>query len=391
MATGILGAAKVQYGGTPSAESPSAPVGCRISVGSRGVGTVDNVALKAIDPQGSCRFKSCPRQLWFLATYRIIVTVVLGMSRKLLPIDVSRPELVADMFYRSYKPDHWMYRVQLLKTVHDESEQVGPMVSKDLRGFSIDEFKRMLRTELHFLYFQMTEALFELLFALARYQLSDLWIVLSFSGNTRSTYYSNTYRKIRALALGQLADPDLRHVRKVRTKNGEEEWSLLRRVIYYGYDFGLTPDQWKANLENIESLLKVFAKDFTDRGEYNAYKHSLRLYSHRASLSLGKEGGPMVGSLRSEDAVTFIEEYSDEQDQGSKRNAIRAAVATKAFDFGRDYRCCVAIYRLICNMINTRKARAMADELEQPPQVHTFHDSKVTDFYPSGWRFTRTA
>ncbi len=46
----------------------------------------------------------------------------------------------------------------------------------------------------------------------------------------------------------------------------------------------------KTNLDVIKNALVLFAKDFSDRDDYNAYKQSLRLYQTPVRVGIAPEG-----------------------------------------------------------------------------------------------------
>jgi len=129
--------------------------------------------------------------------------------------------------------------------------------------------------------------------------------------------------------------------------------SLLRWIFYFIYPFKMTGEEWRKNLEKIKNLLLLFAKDFSDRGEYNAYKHSLRFYNSYFSMAIKANGSKkMHGIGSSRDSITFLEKKKTIFN-GNKVKQIMRTI--KPFDFERDYNCCLIIYQLIKNIIEARK------------------------------------
>ncbi len=256
-------------------------------------------------------------------------------------------------FYRMYDPDYWLYRIMLLKNSHDDFDQLKSSLIKNTEETTDKDFKRVIRTELHFLYFQMIETLFETIFAVSKHDNRDLWIALTFSNDRNAPFYSETYKKIAALN-----DRSEIFVEKMKIEiDGKQmEVPALRWIFYFVYPSKLNDEEWVKNLENIKRLLLMFARDFSDRGEYNAYKHSLRFYNSPFSMAIGITGSNQMHSLgSSEDCITFLEEQRKKGVNDELLSTGRIMRTQKPFDFQRDYEMCILIYAMIKNIIYTRK------------------------------------
>jgi len=256
-------------------------------------------------------------------------------------------------FYRMYDPDYWLYRIMLLKNSHDDFDQLKSSLTKNTEETIGKDFQRVIRTELHFLYFQMVETLFEIIFAVSRHDNKDLWVALTFSNDRNTPFYSETYREIAGLNdFSKIFTEKI----KIEIDGKRIEIPLLRWIFYFIYPTKLKDDEWKKNLENIKKLLLIFARDFTDRGEYNAYKHSLRFYNAPFSMAIGLTGSNKMHSLgSSEDCITFLEEQKKKNESGEMMSTGRILRTQKPFDFQRDYDLCILIYAMIKNIIYTRK------------------------------------
>jgi hypothetical protein len=234
------------------------------------------------------------------------------MSRKStqnrLPLAVRDPENLAAKFYGHYDFGRWNLRAQLLMSLHVNYDK---LVAGDV--FTTDElqnksrFLAMVHSEMHFLYFQMVEALFNMVFALATHDEKDLWLALAFSGDRGTHFYQDAYRLITHFRENKLTEPDLWGKIRIGAGREQREIPLLRYLFYEGHEMSLTPERWSTNLQNIDSLLRIFANDFGDRGEYNAYKHSLGHIHCAQTFQLGPEGGPMHTLGRSDDTTLYLE------------------------------------------------------------------------------------
>jgi hypothetical protein len=199
----------------------------------------------------------------------------------------------------------------------------------------------------------MVETLFEIIFAVSRHDNKDLWVALTFSNDRNTPFYSETYREIAGLNdFSKIFTEKI----KIEIDGKRIEIPLLRWIFYFIYPTKLKDDEWKKNLENIKKLLLIFARDFTDRGEYNAYKHSLRFYNAPFSMAIGLTGSNKMHSLgSSEDCITFLEEQKKKNESGEMMSTGRILRTQKPFDFQRDYDLCILIYAMIKNIIYTRK------------------------------------
>lgn len=272
-------------------------------------------------------------------------------NKKLKTFTVNNLDNLQKEFYRSYDPDYWLYRISMLKNCHDNFDNVKKILTEGIEEVIDDDYKRVLRTELHFLYFQMVETLFEIIFAL-KHDNRDLWIALTFSNDRDTCFYSDIYKKI--AELNKFSDIFTEKI-KIEIEGKKVEMPLLRWIFYFIYPTKLNDERWEKNLENIRKLLLIFARDFTDRGEYNAYKHSLRFYNAPFSMAIGMSGNNKMQSLgSSKDCIVFLEERK-KNEKGKIIATSQISKTRKPFDFERDFELCILIYAMIKNIVCTRK------------------------------------
>jgi len=300
-------------------------------------------------------------------------------TKKFIVTDV---ESLQEEFYRTYDPDYWLYRISLFSNAHTRFEKVGQFLTEDLAEVSNEDFKRMLRTEMHFLYFQMVEALFEIIFAIAHHDNRNLWVALTFSNDKDTAFYSNAYSEIKDLALGEMKSFLYRNIVTV-IQGKKAEIPLLRWLFYFIYPSKMSDDEWTKNLKNIERMLQTFAQDFSERGEYNAYKHSLRFYNSDFALAIGAIGMKQVKVNytlgKSKDSIIFLEEHDKNNPKAQIDGRRRIARTIKPFDFERDTRCCLIIHSLIKNIIYTRKYSLLKGFQGRDFQFSTYLDIKLPE------------
>ncbi len=293
------------------------------------------------------------------------------MAKKNKKFAVGDIESLEKEFFMSYDCDYWLHKIFMLKNCHDYYDEFEEHLNLGLENVDHDNYKKMLRTELHFLYFQMIETLFEIIFAVSAHDNRDLWIALTFSGDRQTDFYSDAYRKIKDFADDKLKDPSFYTEFPIFIKNEEVKISVLRWIFYFNSSNKLSDEEWKINLKNIYSLLRMFAKDFPDRGEYNAFKHCLRFYNSSFRMGISLTGSNRVTGLGySKDSITYLEKRKDEN-----FDEMNISRTTKTFDFERDFRCCLIIHELINNIINTRKYQILEELRGKKFSLYYFHDN----------------
>lgn len=100
------------------------------------------------------------------------------------------------------------------------------------------------------------------------------------------------------------------------------------------------------SLEAIKIALRILAKDFADRKEYNSYKHGLRVLPLTQRFQAWEPNtNKQILDLNFSDAMTFLTDTKSE-----------FSITTRNFDTQRDYNMTNVVSQLISNIINIRKA-----------------------------------
>lgn len=239
-------------------------------------------------------------------------------------------------FYRLYPVEYWRYKLFLLKTSLEECALTKNPSQDQIGTIDNKAFTNMLKAEIHFTYFQMIETLFEMIFGLENQDDINLWYLLTFSS------WIKNFQRIR----NQIAKRKISFLDKEIELPKNLKITLTQYIFYYLYDVGLNESDMQTNLDIIKNALVLFAKDFSDRDDYNAYKHSLRLYHTPIRIGIAPEGSEnyqMLGSAS--DAFSYLEK--DEND--------RLREVTKPFDAARDFKMGMLCYNLIYNIIIARR------------------------------------
>jgi len=285
-------------------------------------------------------------------------------KKKLVINDLNR---LNNDFFKNYNIDYWLYKICILKECHDNSDKIFNIVTKDLIDADIEDFKKSLRLELHFLYFHLIETLFTLYFTVCKFPTNELWLALAFSKDRDTYFYLDIYNMIKEFTEGKLLDIDPSKIVKMKFSGKEEKMTLLKFAFYFLHLENYSEDERIKNYDNIKKMLSMFAKDFTDRAEYNAYKHSLKMYHSIFKLTFG---GKSLG--QSKDAINVLERQVEKKDNGIKKTE-RVVITIKPFNFERDYKCCMFITQLIHNVINSRKHVLLKELHGKKFNLYYFH------------------
>jgi len=287
-------------------------------------------------------------------------------------------ENIQKEFYKAYDTDYWLYKVKLLKNCHDNYGLVKAVIENDLSESTEEDYKRMMRTEIHFLCFQMIETLFELLFVITETDNKNLWSELSFSN------WSKNYKKINELSKTSNL---FTNKMDVEISGAKVNIPLLRWVFYFIYPSKMTDEEWEINLEKIKKLILFFAIKFSDRGEYNAYKHSMRFYNSKFSMTIGLTGSKKMYPIGSaDDSIIFLEKK-----KGKYSRVDEVFRTVKPFDFEKDYNSCVILNALIKNIIETRKYSLLPELRGNNFDFFTFKDVDINKTIISNTGVTKSS
>ena len=247
-------------------------------------------------------------------------------------------------YYKNYPIDHWLYKINYIKNSLDDFQKAKDIIYDGLKDTKDNDCIMMLKTELHFSYYQIVECLFELVFALKEDKDEYLWLNLSRTSREKVKEHQNIIAKI--------ADKnyeDISHEKSIILNKDKEKLKIpfLQYVFFFGqYPIPeMNQDDVIRNIDNIKEYLTVFAKDYLDRKEYNAFKHSNRLYYGKQEMFAAPTGTKQYLSLgKAEDAFNYLDISKKE-----------VKFCVKAFDPERDYELCLLANNLIVNIINLRK------------------------------------
>ncbi|MCA9441210.1 MAG: hypothetical protein KC964_10415 [Candidatus Omnitrophica bacterium] len=251
-------------------------------------------------------------------------------------------------FYRFYLVDHYLYKVTTLKNIYAHYDALNEGVLEGLTDVVEDDYRNTLRAEIRATYFQSVETLFSLIFALEpknnQTRDREIWYTLATSDIRREN------ERIRGIAKGEDDFLSGQEITVTYQDGARRPVSNLEYVFFHGVDLRDQADRRDAALIGIRKALEMFAKDFSDRGEFNAIKHKILLFPTITSFDL-KDNETKETILHHDlsDSLTVLRYI----EKGDNKKAI---LKTRPFDVERDYNMTILCDSLIKNIVLIRRA-----------------------------------
>lgn len=251
-----------------------------------------------------------------------------------------------------------------------------------ITGFEKADYQRTIKSEIRQSYYHAIETVFELIFALLpkNGQTNESEILLNLS----TSEWRKNYDRISKIA----TDPDglqfLDEQIKVHEngKTNEIQISLSRFLFYFGIipESRSIPKKYlmliEPSLKAIKLGLKIIANDFIQRGEYNSYKHGLRILpALKHFYILNSKTQKNIVDWELSDSMTYIS-------KDSKTEEIK--FTTKVFDTDRDIQMTLFCSNLISNLILLRKAGLDKRKKDEKFTILFFGEQEVKNVSKSG-------
>jgi hypothetical protein len=258
---------------------------------------------------------------------------------------LEKPEL----FYKYCLVDYWKYKINALANAIMKYEKLKPELLEGVDDINDKDCTTAFKFDIHFTYFQIIECLFNMMFALMKKKIDNrmLWFYLSHFARIEMS--RKAYKLIERIAEGEtsflddqvVAGPDL-------------QMPFVQYVFFFGGSFDVDEAAMKENLDKIKGALVLFAQDFIRREEYNAYKHSFRIFpaGPQKLEGINRSDGKILVTLTMLDSIASIKMEKDRS----------ITQITKAFDWERDRRMALLCHALIFNLISTRRRFYFKDE-----------------------------
>jgi hypothetical protein len=296
---------------------------------------------------------------------------------KAIPLDIH----FMRQFFSGYLTDHFLYKQYTLYNALKAAQsrianpranplgrvrtifRIGKPFSRPRSLKGLDEidyaaYAKSLRLEIRATYFQAIETLFEFIFSLEpRENVIDnrrIWYFLS-----TSRWRDNNER------IARIAKSDTSFLDREITAGKMLTVPFIQYLFYFDVTNPSMLHAVRASFDPIKKFLVAFAQEFSDRDEYNAFKHALRILPAVQNVQIGSYGPtkPIV-TLNMSNSMTYLIQ---------ERNAI--SFRTKPLDTVRDLRMGQACAYLISNIVLSRRAH-FARNLEV--NLHTFSEASFS-------------
>ena len=256
--------------------------------------------------------------------------------------------LRSKLFYISFLADYFILRATTYKSIIENDDLAEVILSKSPNGLNKENYIKSLKASLRQNYFHSIETLFEIMFAIemgldkksdpAQDELIQYHLTHSSKKNLK---------RIEPLGKEENTAPNFLDREYIFVIDGEQKtFPLLQYLFYYiisPIDSGAnnaTDEELQESLSAIRLSIQHLAKDFTDRTEYNSYKHRFRLM-------------PIFGD---DDTMMFMTPTPD--------NVLE--FTTRVFDVERDYKMTRLVSDLIQAIIHARKSYYFKDIKPNP-------------------------
>jgi hypothetical protein len=264
------------------------------------------------------------------------------------------------IFYKTYFSEYHWYKIQTLKLVMDNYKE---FFEKSVHGSpnseELERYLRMLKLDIRQTYFHCMETMFTLLIALDPFKFGFKDENLLHRITTIDI--ESVYSSIQTFSTNDKALNFLR--KKMRFGNSKIYPHVGKYIFYKGIaEFNNkivdTENEFDKSIEAIIHGLKILATDFSDRDEYNSYKHGLRLVPAMKKFMFAD---PHTLEPKIEFDISDSISFYKRQKRYDNSESIESV--TRVFDTERDYQMTIFCSQLIMSMIEPRRAQYFKDTI----------------------------
>lgn len=255
-------------------------------------------------------------------------------------------------FYNSYLKEYHEVRAIYLKNILSKTSEINSIIKDnelESQGVKIpltNNTKFIIQADLRQNYFHSIESFFEFFFAFLpkKGKVPDNRNILR---SLVKSNWSQNYKKIEYIANGKLKLNLLDEMIDFFDNNVS-----VGHYLFYAGTFSKEKfnedyqNAVKKSVESIKKIIKILAVDFSKRDEYNAYKHTMRVFPSFNSFHI------LNANTLKEEINFDLSNSASYQIYNDKEN--ETIVKTKLFDPERDFKMTRICSRLIYNMIELR-------------------------------------
>ncbi len=267
--------------------------------------------------------------------------------------------ITPELFYKGYFSDYHKTKQLLFSNVlKNKKRYEKELFGKELPAENSDTFEKYIRSEIRQTYIHSIETLFELIFAfepndsVAKHENEIIYLL------TYSDWASN-YKKIKSISDGSISLDFLDKEIDVYGK----KMPLIQYLFYPFINFQSSnfpkniSKQLAANFDAIKYGIKVISEDFSEREEYNSYKHALRvipttnkvMFYDASNFDINDlNKSKLLASWDTSNSISFLKK--------EKNPDKKVTIITRSFETERDLALTNFCSNLITNMIGIREA-----------------------------------
>lgn len=251
------------------------------------------------------------------------------------------------IFYQYFLTEYHKFKIiPITKILAQQKKYEIEFFGNELPKEDSDAYNITLKSDLRQTYFHSIETLFEILFALSPTDkgFDDENIMLNITNSNQKL----TYNRIKQIA-EDISELD--YLNNSTTFDNKEI-----STGHYLFYFGILPNdkfpkemfnEMKNSLESIKLGLQIIAKDFSNREEYNSYKHGLRIIPALKQFSIETvETLEIKMSWNLSESMSFYYRTKDPEE---------LKMVTKLYDTERDFQMAYFCSNLIFNMVYYRR------------------------------------
>ena len=252
------------------------------------------------------------------------------------------------IFYSSYLDDYHKFKAITIKSALDNLDtHIKALFAEDLSTEEKEVYRKTMQADLRQTYFHAIETFFELFFCLNPLNkkfMGDKNVMIALTQSN----WRESYDEIKQIATDEKALDFL--------DTEVEMHGIKVPVGHYIFYYGISPkqkldDQFPekllSSLEAIKDGIRLIARDFVDREEYNSYKHGLRIIPALKELSI-VNADTMEPEIKWDlnDSMSFFLKT---------KMADEVKIKTMLFDPHRDFQMTYFCSNLISNIVYYRK------------------------------------
>jgi len=258
-------------------------------------------------------------------------------------------------FYSTFQVNYFDYKQAYQSYALKNIKEFG--LAEKILDYSEKDFLKAIKSDIRQTLFQAIETVFDLVFALTKTRNGKYLDVEILRTLSKPTFH---YERISKIAENKL-ELDFLNLKVHLADNLSV--SLGEYIFFFGtYENQNFRAHINESLDAIKEALYILAKEFSDRKEYNSFKHGLRIVPALTFFILqNPDTKKDLAKWNLSDSLTF---YSENEKSG------KMEFVTKVFDTERDIKLTSLCSNLIWNII---KLRDLAFNKKKPNEIVTLN------------------